>query len=345
MNPRVRALTVADAGPGGSELVAALEQDADISVLAQVSSPDGAAAMVARHRPDIVVLDLGVGGGMGHRVVAEIMNRAPTPVVVLAAGIADRTAPSAVDALVAGALDVLPLPAEWTPARSAALREDVRRLSKAWVIRHLRGAAPDDAPKRGAALSAGRPIVAMAASTGGPSAFARVLAELAGLPAAVLIVQHLHPDFAGSLLDWMQRVSALPVELGSAGARVRPGHVYLAPPGVHMRLTQRGLLELDDRPLVVHRPSADVLFTSVAEHAGPAGVGVLLTGMGDDGARGLLAMRRSGARTIAQDEKSCAVYGMPRAAYRLGAAAEVRPLEHVAAAVQRAAHAVLGDAA
>ena len=229
-------------------------------------------------------------------------------------------------------------------AQGAALRDAVHLLSKAWVIRHLRGASPDE-PQRRAELRSRQPVVAMAASTGGPRAFARVLPELAGLPAAVLLVQHLHPDFAGSLLDWMQRVSALPVEFGSTGTRIQPGRAYLAPPGVHMRLSPRGLLELDDQPQTLHRPSADVLFTSVAEHAGASGVGVVLTGMGDDGARGLLAMRRSGGRTIVQDESTSAVFGMPRAAYRIGAAIEVRPLDQVAAAVQRAARCARGDVA
>ena len=121
--------------------------------------------------------------------------------------------------------------------------------------------------------------------------------------------------------------------------------MYLAPPGLHMRLSPRGLLELGELPETLHRPSADVLFTSVAEHAGASGVGVVLTGMGEDGARGLLAMRRSGGRTVVQDESTSAVFGMPRAAYRLGAAIEIRPLDQVAAAVQRAARSVRSDVA
>ena len=344
MKNRVDALIVADAGPASSALVAALEGDVGICVVAQASSPAAVVRTVAQYRPDIVVLDLGVAHGVGHEIVADIMNRAPTPVLVLSEGIADRTSPSAVDALGAGALDVLPLPTEWTPVLGTALRDAVRKLSRAWVIRHLRGVTVDNPQSRG--VPAGRgPVVAMAASTGGPSAFASVLAKLGGLPATVLLVQHLHPEFAGSLLDWMKRVSAMPVEFGSSGARIQPGRAYLAPPGVHMRLGKHGLLELDAQPATVHRPSADVLFTSVAEQAGASGIGVLLTGMGDDGARGLLAMRRSGARTIVQDEPTCAVFGMPRAAFRIGAAADVRPLDQVAAAVQRAARSLRGEVA
>ena len=243
MSELVNALIVADAGPASAALVAALERDVDICVVAEANSPIAALRTVARYRPDIVVLDLGVDHDSGHRIVADIMNRAPTPMLVLSATIADRSSPSAVDALGAGALDVLPLPPEWTPPLGAALRDAVRRLSRAWVIRHLRGATVDEPHW----VPAGPPVVAMAASTGGPRAFASVLAEFAGLPAAVLLVQHLHPEFAGSLLDWMQRVSALPVEFGSSGARIRPGRAYLAPPGVHMRLSKHGLLELDDR--------------------------------------------------------------------------------------------------
>jgi two-component system chemotaxis response regulator CheB len=182
-------------------------------------------------------------------------------------------------------------------------------------------------------------VVAMAASTGGPSALATLLAGLAGLPAPVLVVQHLHPEFTGGLLGWMSRVSALPVEMAEHGQVARPSRVYLAPGGVHLRLGASLRLELDAQPVTTHRPSADVLFASVAEHAGAAAVGVLLTGMGEDGARGLLAIHDRGGHTLGQDEESCAVFGMPRAAQRLGAVTDLRPLSQLAAAVRYAVRA------
>jgi two-component system chemotaxis response regulator CheB len=203
------------------------------------------------------------------------------------------------------------------------------------VIRHPRGRVrvPRPAPARPGLRT---PTVGLAASTGGPSALATVLAGLSGLRAAVLVVQHLHPDFTRGLADWMARVSALPVEMATAGTLAEPGRAYLAPGGRHLRIGADHRLELTDRPASLHRPSADELFRSIAEHVGSAGVGVLLTGMGEDGARGLLELHRAGGRTLAQDEASSAVFGMPQAARRLGAVTDLLPLEDIAAAIHRA---------
>jgi two-component system chemotaxis response regulator CheB len=180
-----------------------------------------------------------------------------------------------------------------------------------------------------------QPVVAVAASTGGPTALAVLLSGLDGLRAPVLVVQHLHPEFISGLVDWMSRVSPLPVELAGHGQVPRPGHVYFAPGGLHLRLGANFRLELGAEPAGIHTPSADQLFRSVADRAGPAGIGALLTGMGDDGARGLLAIHRRGGRTLAQDEASCAVFGMPKAAQRLGAVRDMVALDKLADAVQR----------
>jgi two-component system chemotaxis response regulator CheB len=152
----------------------------------------------------------------------------------------------------------------------------------------------------------------------------------------VLVVQHLHPEFVGGLATWMARVSALPVSLAEHGHKLEAGHVYLGPGELHLRLAARRRIELSERPKSVHRPSADELFTSLAEHAGERSVGVVLTGMGDDGARGLLAIHEADGRTIAQDEASCAVFGMPRAAEKLGAVGALLPLRSIAASIVRA---------
>jgi two-component system chemotaxis response regulator CheB len=176
----------------------------------------------------------------------------------------------------------------------------------------------------------------LAASTGGPPALAEVLAGLRDLTAPVLIVQHIHPDFVTGLVSWMTRVSALPVHVARHGQPLVAGQVYIGPGDVHLRLDARGRIALDPAPPAVHRPSADELFRSVAEHAGPAGVGVIMTGMGNDGAAGLLALRGRGGRTFAQDEASCAVFGMPQAAYRLGAVSDMVALCDIAGNVVRA---------
>jgi two-component system chemotaxis response regulator CheB len=176
----------------------------------------------------------------------------------------------------------------------------------------------------------------MAASTGGPPALARVLADLGGVDAAVLIVQHIHPDFLAGFVAWLSRLSALPVKAGRAGERVKSGTVYVAPGGTHMRLHHDNVLSLNAEPAHLHTPSADELFASVASAAGAQSVGVLLTGMGADGADGLLAIRQAGGMTIVQDKETSAVFGMPQAAIRNGAARQTVPLDRVAAAILHA---------
>jgi two-component system chemotaxis response regulator CheB len=265
------------------------------------------------------------------------MARTPTPILVLSARIDDRHSPSAVDALVAGALEALPRPAHWTADRGAELRRTVHQISKVAVVRHPRGGLVRSASRRPAGhLASNEPVVAIAASTGGPSALATLLGGLTGLAAPVLVVQHLHPDFTSGLVEWMSRASGLPVELAEHGRTIRPGRVYVAPGEQHLRLGANLRLELAANPVGIHRPSADELFSSVAERAGTAGIGVLLTGMGDDGARGLLAIQRRGGHTLAQDEATCAVFGMPKAAKRLGAVRDLLPLGEIPAAIRRA---------
>jgi two-component system chemotaxis response regulator CheB len=336
---RINALIVSDR----KDLAPVLECEGDIAVVAQVASGAIALACIAAERPDLVLLDLNLRSGSSHDVIGQIMDQAPTPILVLTARVDDRRSPSAVLALVAGALDALPLPERWSAEQGIELRQAVRRLSKAWVIRHLRGSDLEPGAKA-ESRTEWLPVVAMAASTGGPSAFATLLAELGGLPVPVLVVQHLHPEFIGGLLEWMSRVSALPVDIAKHGQRAEPGHVYLAPGGVHLRLGRRSCLELDTEPASIHRPSADILFASVAEQSGPAGVGVVLTGMGDDGARGLLAIRRGGGHTIAQDEESSAVFGMPRAAQRIGAVTDLHPLSQLPAAIRQHAFRAIAKA-
>ena len=187
-------------------------------------------------------------------------------------------------------------------------------------------------------------MVAIAASTGGPSALATVLSGLAGLQAPVLVVQHLHADFIAGLVEWMSRVSALPVEIASAHqiARARAGLPRAG--GTHLRLGANRRLELAELP-VTRAPAVGRRAVQVRRRAAPGrpAIGVLLTGMGDDGAQGLLAIRRQGGVTLAQDEASSAVFGMPKAAERLGAVTEMLPLDKLAAAIQRAVRAGADD--
>jgi two-component system chemotaxis response regulator CheB len=332
----IRAVVVEDDTAQRADLLEVLRHDGDIAIVGQAEHAETAITVIAQTRPDVVILDLHLQDGSSKHTIEQLMALTPTPILVLSARINDRHSASALESLVSGALDALPRPLRWTPGQGAELRHTVHQLSKIHVIRHPRGnrtatTRPDPGSRKGSR----QPVVAIAASTGGPSALATLLAGLGSLTAPVLVVQHLHPDFAGGLLQWMSRVSALPVETAQPDQLACPGHVYLAPGGVHLRLSATLRMELHTAPASIHRPSADQLFESVAEQ-GHAGIGVLLTGMGDDGARGLLAIRANGGQTLAQDEESCAVFGMPQAAQRLGAVTDLLPLDQIATAIQRA---------
>ena len=332
----VRAVVVEADSPQRAELLQALQRDGDIAVLGLAGNVAEALKLVSQVRPDVVVVDLHLsGGGGGKHVVEQLIGRHPVPILVLSAQAEDRRSASAVEALVAGALDVFARPGRWAPESATALRRSVHQISGVAVLRHKPAVRTETVLSEPPLRDGGTPIVAVAASTGGPSALATLLAGLDGLAAPVLIVQHLHPDFTDGLLDWMQRVSPLPVAIAEHDQIPRAGRVYLAPGGVHLRMGAHRHIELKALPASLHRPSADQLFQSIAQF-GSAGIGVILTGMGDDGAAGLLAMRRSGAHTFGQDEASCAVFGMPRAAHRLGAVTTMLPLDQLANAVQRA---------
>jgi two-component system chemotaxis response regulator CheB len=300
-----------------------LEADQDIQVVAS-SGLSHAVEAARRHLPDVVLLEPGTEA-QALTVIEQLMGRQPTPILVVSDGTVSRG-----KALAAGAVDMV-RGAGSGPAAAEALRRRLRQVSTIGVIRHVRGREPQ------AGRSAGMPVIGIAASTGGPQAVATVLRGLAGVRGPVLVVQHLHADFIDSFREWMERDSPIPVTIATHGAVLEAGRVYVAPPNLHLKLGPRLTLVLAAEPVTLHRPSADMLFESLARQAGRNSVAALLTGMGEDGAAGLLAVRRVGGRTIAQDEDSSVVYGMPRAASRLGAVEEVLPLDQIATAILKAA--------
>jgi two-component system, chemotaxis family, protein-glutamate methylesterase/glutaminase len=303
------------------ELSRSLPEAGELRVL-ESADPREAVEVVSRLVPAVVILVFD-GSASALTAIQDIMSRQPTPILLVRAdGVGAEAAAVGVQS---GAVDVAALPAGGDLAGMAALRGRIRRVSVVPVIRHLRG-------RRRAPAGRGA-LVAIAASTGGPQALAQVLGGLGELGAPVLVVQHLHPNFTGRFLEWMGRESALPVEMAVDGAPICSGIVYLAPSNLHLRVTAGRHLALGVDPDSLHRPSADVLFSSVAEHAASAAVGVLLTGMGADGAQGLLAILRAGGRTIVQDEASSAVYGMAKAAQSMGAAEQVLDLDLISAAI------------
>jgi two-component system, chemotaxis family, protein-glutamate methylesterase/glutaminase len=333
-NDPVRVVVVEDSLVQRAHLVSVLEADRDIKVVGEASTVSEALDSVTKNRPDVVSVDIHIPGGGGHLLIEQIMARAPTPILVLSATVRNDRSASAIEALAAGALVALPKPAQWTAADEAMLRRTVRNLKRVSVIRHPRGRLRPAAPQP-AQASGGSQIVAIAASTGGPAVLATILADLSDLPAPVLVVQHLHADFVDSFATWMNRVSALPVVVAKHAQEALVGHVYIAPGNMHLRLGAGSRIDLSSTPEAIHRPSADQLFRSVAKHAGPDGIGVILTGIGDDGARGLLAIAERGGHTFAQDEASCAVFGMPRAAGEIGAVQQFLDPGGIARAVRR----------
>jgi two-component system, chemotaxis family, protein-glutamate methylesterase/glutaminase len=332
----IRVVVLADDSPDRVELMQVVRRDGDIAVVGQCETAARAVALIHETRPDAVVLDLRLDDGSSLHAIEQIMAHTPTAILVLSGAGEDRSSPCVAKAIVAGAVDAVTRRVGWPPEAGGELRRAVRQVSKVGVIRRPRGRLSRITGGWDEPLATSSPVVAVAASTGGPAALANVLSGLGGLAAPVLVVQHLHPDFTDGFVEWMSRAGALPVQVARHGEPAQPGHVYIAPGGLHLRLGVNRHLSLSPTPASMHRPSADELFSSVAESAGAAGVGVVLTGMGEDGAQGLLAMVRAGGRTFGQDEATCAVFGMPQAAQLVGAVSELLPVDELAHRIQRA---------
>lgn len=319
---------------------------------------DGVAAhrMVTDCHPQVLVLDLGPDDG-GLAAIELLMARSPLPIVLVGAAAREPTG-----ALAGGAVDVVPLTGpEGSEAYGRVLLQHLRIASRIRVITHPRGRLRTEAPRLAAPMPARRspmltrhaatltptavPVVAIGASTGGPPALASLLAALpADLPAAVLVVQHMAQGFLSSLAVWLSGVTELAVSVAEDGQRLRAGQVLLAPSHANLELDSGPRVRLTPpRTGQLHVPEVDATFGSVATTCGSTAVGVLLTGMGRDGASGLLAMRRSGAFTIGQDESSSAVWGMPGAALALGAVSAECPLDEIAARVVAAVQRIGGE--
>jgi two-component system chemotaxis response regulator CheB len=318
-------VAVACAASVEAALRKSLERDGDLTVTARMPAD---AAAPAAGTADVLVVDVGSAGAAALDLITQVMSTSPIPILALCPD--DGATPTAMEVLLRGAVESIPASAVHESG-GALLRQTVRVVRGVRVIRRRPpGPRPAPPPARR------RAVVAMAASTGGPAVLVEVLAAVPQLPAPVLLVQHLHDAFVGGFVSWLGGYSPLPISQAVAGQAFRPGHVYVAPAGRHLLLGGDGTALLSESPASVHRPSADVLFASVAEVAGPAGVGVVLTGMGADGAAGLLAMRRGGAVTVVQDEASCPVFGMPKAALEIGAADRALPPAGIAQVIRAA---------
>jgi two-component system chemotaxis response regulator CheB len=319
----------------------------DIQIVGE--APDGAQAVeaVLALRPDAVLMDLQMPVMDGYEAISAVMAVRPTPIVVLSSRAQRNRMEPAFEALRRGALEVLPKPEDPESWRelAASLPPTVRAVTGGGAEPVSRPAGP--APLAPPAVVARRrpeperPLrwVAIGASTGGPPALLSLLRAVEPRPPfAILVVQHIAPGFEAGLVDWLNKeVSGLRARVGRGGDTPQPGSVQVAPPGTHLRVDPEGALLLDavTPPRRGHRPSADELFLSLAEHFPCQTAGILLSGMGADGVEGLLALRRAGGLTLVQDGVTSAVFGMPRVALERGAAEVALPPAELAAALVR----------
>jgi two-component system chemotaxis response regulator CheB len=321
-------------------------------VAAEVCTAEAAEAAVVAHEPAAVLIDLDPAAG-GIEAIERVMGTRPTPIVVCGALVEHSQAALAAGAVdVVGALDALPS----SPQYATALRRHLLVASRVRVITHPRNrlrakglvderplpesrpAPPATAPVPAIGEAAVR-VVVIGASTGGPPALATNLADLpSGLPVPVLVVQHMADGFVEGLATWLDGLTRLPVVMARHGRCLQPGTVHVAPAGLNTLLRPGLRVELRTPPASqFHVPGVDAAFSSTASVCGARAVGVLLTGMGRDGAEGLRTMRSAGALTIGQDEPTSVVWGMPAAAQALGAVEVELPLSRIAAALTTAA--------
>jgi two-component system chemotaxis response regulator CheB len=332
-------------------MTALLAADPDFRLVGVARDGLQAVEAAARLRPHLITMDIQMPVMDGLQAIERIMSSAPTPILVLT-GDPRVGGEVSFEALRRGGLDVMAKDQIWSLSadQQGGFREHLKLLAGVSVVRRARrksgplSPTPRGAPAAGSRLQPPRPAapscgraVALVASTGGPAALAQILAALpAEFPTGIVVLQHISDGFTAVLADWLNQVSALRVRLATEGAPLAPGSVLLAPDGCHTLLGPGGSVTLDDSPpLRGHRPSGTRLLQSLAAHYGSAGVAAILTGMGDDGVEGLRAVRDAGGITVAQDEASSVVFGMPQAALQSGAARHCLPLAQIAEALCR----------
>ncbi|MBS0510834.1 MAG: chemotaxis response regulator protein-glutamate methylesterase [Proteobacteria bacterium] len=357
MTRRIKVLIVDDSAVVRQTVRQTLEREPDIEVVGAASDPLFAMTYMARDWPDVVVLDIEMPRMDGLTFLKKIMTERPTPVVICSS-LAEAGAAATMQALAAGAASIITKPKmgvkQFLEDSANNVAQAVRAAARANASRLVPRTAPQTPAPRlsaDAVISAGlgsganmvrttERIVAIGTSTGGTQALEAVLTRLPAVCPGIVIVQHMPERFTAMFAERLNALCALEVREARHGDRVMPGRALIAPGGKHMMLARSGAqytVEVVDGPLINrHRPSVDVLFRSCAKFAGRNAIGVIMTGMGDDGARGLKEMHDAGAATIAEDEATCVVFGMPKEAIRLGAADCVLPLDRIPAAIMKA---------
>lgn len=327
----IRVLLVEDSVVTREYLSHLLGQDPAIEVIGTARDGLEAVEQAQRLKPDLVLMDVHMPRMNGYEATRQIMERSPTPIVMISASLDQGEVAMTFAALEAGALTVLPKPVgPGHPLQADSTRkvvETVKLMAEVKVVRRWpRRDAPPPLPSPSLETGERRVrLVAIGASTGGPPAVAQILKGLpADLGFPILFVQHIAPGFAGGLVEWLRQVTPLAVKLAEPDEFVQAGTVYVAADGAQMGITRQGRIRVtNDAAPDGFCPSVSYLFESAAEAYGRGALGVLLTGMGRDGAAGLRRLRDAGGLTIVQDEESSVVFGMPQEAIRLGAAEKV----------------------
>ncbi len=343
----IRVLIAEDSPTVRRHLTGMINETPGMRVVGEARDGEEAIVLALELKPDVISMDIRMPLLDGLEATRRIMSRQPTPVVVVS-GLLERDVDLSFQALQAGALAVVEKPPDRSdPAFAAKQRQLVTTLTamarvgvvRRWENSPGRSALTQEVPCPRAAtnrLRVAPEVIAIGASAGGPGALSAVLRGLpAGFPVPLVVVQHMPDEFIAGLARWLHKATPLRVVVAADGLVLEPGVVHLGPGAAHLTLARRPDNRLVARLLAErgpyrYQPSVDVLFESVARMCGRGGVGLVLTGMGDDGAAGLLAMREAGAVTLAQDEASCVVYGMPGAAVARGGVAQVLALSNLA---------------
>lgn len=327
---------IADDSPTAVDIIATiLETDEDIRIVGKAVNGREAVAMAETLRPDVITVDIQMPIMNGLDAIKQIMAHYPTPILVITSS---TDASIAFQALSFGALEVVEKPSLELDFHARKYEEFIRKvklIARVKVITHISGKMVD--VKTVSDTSDFLRVIGIVASTGGPRALASILGSLPkNLSAPVLVVQHIADGFTDGLIQWLADVSPLRVKSAEQGEALARGTVYIAPNGKHLEIGAQNKIVLSEKEDVSgHKPSGSVLLRSLATHAKRHAVGVLLTGMGRDGADGMLAIKQNGGHTIVQDEATSLIFGMPKAAIDIGAAEIVLPVERIAEQITR----------
>jgi len=332
---KIKVLVVDDSATVRKIISEELCRESDIEVVGTAPDPFVARDKIVQLKPDVITLDVEMPRMDGLTFLKKLMHYYPMPVIIVSS-LTPKGGSLAMEALENGAVEVLCKPGDTYSVGDMGieLKEKIRAAART-NMRRVGAKAPASRPplpQSPVVLSeTTQKLIAIGASTGGTEALKEVLTDMPVNSPGILVVQHMPPQFTTAFAERLDAVCRMEVREAKDGDSVLQGQVLIAPGNFHMLLRRSGAryyVNIKDGPRVHHqRPAVDVLFNSVAQYAGSNALGALLTGMGADGAQGLLQMKKAGARTIAQDEKSCVVFGMPKEAIKLGAADKVVPLE------------------